>query len=286
MAEEAPPDILFTDIPSVFARLANLAKDEDTLVVGDVSPSSFRALEAERDRRCQHFRLFYQPDTECVVVTVPNLQHSQMHIIMYEFIRDTMVTMGVHRGWRPIGDTTFNTANGSSGQGDSAGSPKAGRNADDWPTLVVEAGFSQTLPSLRAKMRWWFAASHHRVKVVILIKMQLTQETLHIEKWLEMVGRPGATATRSATRSATRAGLAVLQPICNQAIDLEWTGPRPIRQTPAQGRLPHLFRVTGGPLVIEFADIFLRAPAAGEHDIVISDQNLQLYASEIWEDLL
>lgn len=283
MDDEAPPDILFTDVAAVFARLAELDDDDDTLVVGHVSPSAFRALETERDRRGQHCRLFYRPETECIVITVPTLSHSEMHIILFLEIRDTMVAMGTHDDWRPIGNTTHNAANGSSGQGDSAGSPFSGRSGNDWPTLVIEAGFSQTLPSLHAKMRWWFAVSSHGVHVVILVKMHRAQETMHIEKWVEVevAGRPGATATRW----ATHAGLTTLQPACQQSVNITWMGPGPILQTPKQGRTASLFRVTGGPLVVGFAEIFLRAPAAGEHDIVVSNGRLQHVASRIWQDL-
>lgn len=282
MHEEAPaPDILFTGVTAVFTRLANLDKGEDVLVVGDVSPARFRALEAERDRRGQHCRLFYQPETESLIITVPTLQHEGMHLEFNTILLVAMANMGAHTDWRQIGTTTFNPADGSSGQGDSGGSPIAGRRGSDWPTLVIEAGVSQTLSSLQAQMRWWFSVSGHEVKVVILIKMHVAQETLHLEEWVETAGRPGATSTRW----ATRAGLTALQPACERAIDLIWVGTGPIRQTPAPGRTPSQFRVVGSPLIIRFSEIFLRAPGAGEHDLVISNASLQVFASRIWQDL-
>lgn len=40
-----------------------------------------------------------------------------------------------------------------------------------WPTLVIETGYSQSIIALRQQMRWWFTASQHRVKIVLLIKL-------------------------------------------------------------------------------------------------------------------
>ncbi len=278
--DEVVPSIIFTDVPSVFTRLSELLDNNDTLIVENIAPSDFRALEAERDRRGEHSRLFYQPDNACLIITVPTLSHNQMHLLIYREIDNAINAMGASSQWEPIGDTTHNVSNGSSGQGDSAGCPTSRRDSE-WPTLVVEAGFSQTRPSLRAKMRWWFAASGHQVKVVILVKMQRAQETILVEKWVEVTGRRGATATRW----ATNAGLTTPQPACERAIETAWAGHQPVLQTPKLGRVPSLFRVTGGPLIIRFAEIFLRAPVAQEHDITISAANLQYVASRIWQRL-
>ncbi|ERT03275.1 hypothetical protein HMPREF1624_01581 [Sporothrix schenckii ATCC 58251] len=187
--------------------------------------------------------------------------------------------MTAHIGWMSLSTTTFDATNGSSGQADSAGWPIDSRNAGDWPTLVVEAGFSQTLPSLRAKMRWWFSASDHQVKVVVLVKMDASHETICIEKWVERPNRPGATTTRQ----VTRAGLRAPEPFCDQSINITWTGPAPIMDMSKQDRTPARFRVSGAPLVIGFAEVYLRAPTVGEHDIAITDVDLQHYASLIWK---
>ncbi|KIH86505.1 hypothetical protein SPBR_08623 [Sporothrix brasiliensis 5110] len=284
--DEAPaPDVLFAGVDNVFECLVHLDKNQDVLVVGDVSPTNFRAIETERNRRGQKFRLFYQPAWELVVVTVPTLVHSIMHTMLYDTVRDALRGMNAHAGWMSVGTTTFNATNGSSGQADAAGWPIDSRNADDWPTLVVEAGVSQTLrlSLLQAKMRWWFdvATSNHQVKVVVLVMLDAAREAICIEKWVktQKPGRPGATTTRQATCS----GLAAPQPVCAQTIDITWAGPAPIMQMPKQDRAPAHFCVTGGPLVIGFGEIYLRVPNTEEHDIAIATAHLQQYASRLWQ---
>ncbi|KAK0703538.1 hypothetical protein B0T26DRAFT_731810 [Lasiosphaeria miniovina] len=43
-----------------------------------------------------------------------------------------------------------------------------------WPTLVIEAGFSQSLGELHIAMRRWFSMSNHEVKIVLLAKFNGT----------------------------------------------------------------------------------------------------------------
>ncbi|CAG7940666.1 unnamed protein product [Penicillium salamii] len=38
-----------------------------------------------------------------------------------------------------------------------------------WPSLVLEAGVSESLAQLRADAQWWYANSGHRTKIVVLI---------------------------------------------------------------------------------------------------------------------
>ncbi|KAK3935211.1 hypothetical protein QBC46DRAFT_272236, partial [Diplogelasinospora grovesii] len=72
------------------------------------------------------------------------------------------------------------------------------------PTLVIEAGNSQTLEQLRVDMRWWFGPSNHQVKIVLLAKLDRNQGQIVLEKWVETRAqpRPGATTTRAAAASA------------------------------------------------------------------------------------
>ena len=44
---------------------------------------------------------------------------------------------------------------------------------------------SQSLALLRDDVRWWFSASDHGVKIVLLIKFGQGQDQLVLEKWEE-----------------------------------------------------------------------------------------------------
>lgn len=43
--------------------------------------------------------------------------------------------------------------------------------------------------------------------------------------------------------------------------------------------------VQGGPLRLQFRDLFLRDPAPGEHSITLSEDILKEYAADVWKCL-
>ncbi|CAK7272741.1 hypothetical protein SEPCBS57363_005302, partial [Sporothrix epigloea] len=154
-----------------------------------------------------------------------------------------------------------------------------------WPTIVFEAGYSQSEESLRAKMSWWFQASNHNAKIVVLAKAfpQTLEKRLKIEQWQERSAeavRSGATATRHSTAAAG----AALQPTCLQATNISWAGLVPFHEaTLAQVTDRQQYNVVRAPLVLEFGLVFLR-PAVGprEHDFEFPTELLQHYAASVW----
>ncbi|KAM0263138.1 hypothetical protein ACHAQJ_001291 [Trichoderma viride] len=177
-----------------------------------------------------------------------------------------MVRSGISTSWRAKGDTSRNGGSsgggsGGSGQGDSSGGPVPERQAPDaFPTLVIEAGYSQSLEQLRIKARFWFAISNHDIKIVLLAKLHPRQRTIVLERWEET--QQGLPSTRWGSTWA---------PSCHQNIT--------ITEITAN---PPSYQVTSGDLVLGFRQLFLRDPQAGESDIVLSVTDLQGYARCIW----
>ncbi|CAK7210048.1 hypothetical protein SCUCBS95973_000660 [Sporothrix curviconia] len=159
------------------------------------------------------------------------------------------------------GATTYSNSggggNGGSGEGDNTFVPWERAVTDaKWPTLVIEAGVSQSLASLRNKMAWWFRASEHEVKIVLIMKVDQDARTIRLWKYTKDFPqtRNGATRTRAMPN---------LEPHLCQEIQIV---PQPDNGGLAQ------YDVIGGPLHLEFALLLLRPadPARGEHDIEIS----------------
>jgi len=179
--------------------------------------------------------------------------------------------MGLWRSWKDIASATFSAQQGHSGQrgkeGDSTGGPKPQRATKNaWPTLVIEAGVSQALWELRLDMQRWFSMSDHQVKIVLLAKFDGTK--ILLERWEEeMQTRPGATTTRRSLQH--------LAPVLRQTITIT-------RNTTTD---PISYNVTSGALVLSFRLLFLRDPGPGEGDFVISVQELEEYAENIWVEV-
>jgi hypothetical protein len=66
---------------------------------------------------------------------------------------------------------------------------------NDWPTVVIEAGLSESIRRLRTDARWWFANSRAGVQIVILVKIERPTRRLVIEKHCQptQVGLPEPT---------------------------------------------------------------------------------------------
>ena len=218
-----------------------------------------------------------------MIITIPTAEHEGLHGGLDDRLYADALLMGLGREFFRTGSTTFidKDANGniiSEGEGDSCRKPTSMRtNEHHYPTLVIEAGWSQTLEKLREKARWWFDKSKGDVKIVLLVKSSPGSNHIRIEKWKLALAasRQGATTTRAA---------AAMTPQCIHVVQIARAAginnAHPSRFDPAS------YVVTGGPLRLEFIDIFLRQPIPpGERDLILGNTTLQEYAASFWESM-
>ncbi|KAK3343963.1 hypothetical protein B0T25DRAFT_555718, partial [Lasiosphaeria hispida] len=120
-------------------------------------------------------------------------------------------------------------------------------------------------------MRWWFQASNHKVKIVILAKFDRQQHHILLEKWEEEISRPQGAITPRRTAAILQQN-GVLEPVRRQSITI-------IRDETTN---PVSYIVTRGALVLGFRFLFLRDLDPQEGDFVLSIQDLQRYAENVW----
>ncbi|KAL7625805.1 hypothetical protein AAE478_005028 [Parahypoxylon ruwenzoriense] len=258
----------FTGVKELYKLIKQIPGD--MLSLTDVSPPDFTAIKREREARGRKIRFHYYADWKILIVTIPTSIHEHLHLELYDQYMEQLAQRGLRRSWTSIGATALGVGypGGSEGEADSSGGPNPPRNGPEaWPTLVIEAGYSQSRNLLRAKMRWWFSTSNHDVKIVILATFDRNQREILLEKWHEeAASRPGATTTRSA---------GILQPGSQQIIA--------ITQDPNTN--PVSYNVARGALVLEFRLLFLRDPGPGEGDFVFNIPDLQFYAERVWSQV-
>ncbi|KAJ4199734.1 hypothetical protein NW767_008150 [Fusarium falciforme] len=261
----ASPMIRFAAVPELFQAID--ATPGDALVVQNVSQEAYASITKERSHQGRSFRIKrYYSELQLLIVTIPTEAHELLHSQLYVYIHSAAIQMGLGPEWVSLGTKTCRAhghPNGDGGEGDSSGGPRNRPVGSRWPTLVIEAGYSQSLANLRADMRWWFSASNHQVKIVLLVKYDSGAGHVVIEKWQEVssTSRQGATTTRAA---------ASLTPTRNQVITVD-RGPNSTSHT-----------VLRGPLRLEFELLFLRAPGQGEGDVVVSANEIQDAIGPIW----
>jgi hypothetical protein len=159
----------------------------------------------------------------------------------------------------------------ASKEGDTAYKPLSIRPREvDWPTIVIEAGWSESLQKLRLDAGFWLEDSGGDVKIVLLISIgrRARAGTMIIEKW---ENRP-VPANRPATRSMTRAPA---------------NPPHQPPQTPTKIQAitidSNSNTVNVATLTLEFQKIFLRqAVPSLEHDFTLTAQDLLDFATDFW----
>ncbi|KAK2600166.1 hypothetical protein QQS21_005111 [Conoideocrella luteorostrata] len=268
--------IVFTTVQSLFNEINHTTGDSLTVI--NVSRSDLAAIKAQRDKLNQKLRFWYQMKYHLLIITIPTGVHEDLHIRLYFYVQSGLDTMGLYnRAWHNFGatrcDGLANTGTGGDeGEGDSSGGPAPLRSPHDaWPTIVFESAYTRTLAELRLKKDWWFRASNHDVKIVVLIQFY-SEGIILIERWEEIrqmiQPRQGATTTRAAAAQNASA----ISPILQQEI-------RIIRDNTTN---PPSYNVVRNDLVLSFRLLFLRDPGPNEHDIIIDVNSLIDYADMAW----
>ncbi|KAF8463461.1 hypothetical protein BDZ91DRAFT_661202 [Kalaharituber pfeilii] len=158
-----------------------------------------------------------------------------------------------------VGSSTFH-GQSSSKEADTSFKPTCRSKQTDWPTIVLESGYTEYLARLRSDARWWLANSAGDVKTVLLISVQEDHQTLKLEQWVLA---------------------ALAEPVCGRAarasIQMTATKVKELTVAPTF--------VTGAPLILKFEDIFLRAPRDGEGDFIFDEKELSTWRRDVWNSM-
>jgi hypothetical protein len=236
------------------------------LVLHPVTENDFAEIEDKRFTINRGLRFTYCTDIDTLIIKVPTPEHEAVNRTFTHDFMDHIRPMGLteHSDLKDMGATTYRGTS-TKKEPDTCWRPLAARpNKLDWPTLVFEAGVSETLRKLRMDARWWLANSQGRVKIVLLFKINRVARTIHIEKW---ECRPAAHTyvNRPAAQVPTEI----------QTVDID-----------AHGIVTGSPPATTPPLVLHFQNLLLRQPIPPqEHDVIYTAQQLQILVNAIWAAL-
>ena len=241
---------------AVTERLRALDDGDDTqlwIAFSDFDYSKLKYI----DRLRYPIRL--QLDDSKLIVKMVGPVHEMMHISLMNYILEEMGRMGLRsiHDYIGLGSTRFqHRSNNSFKESDSALAPIT---SPDWPSLVIEAGWAETLARLHIDAQWWLSARvppNSTTALVILVSFTKSQRTFRLELY-ELV-----TVASVVTRSAPLGVRNLAQCTAVATID--------IRSTPPI--------ITGAPFVIPFAGIMRRPPIPPERDISMSAVELGSWA--------
>jgi len=201
-----------------------------------------------------------QLDGSKLIVKMVGPVHELMHLSLMDRVREELGRMGLWSfvDWVSLGSTRFqHRSNNSFKEADSALAPIT---SSEWPSLVIEAGWAETLARLRIDAQWWLSAQvppNSTTILVILVSFTKSQRTFRLERY-ELAAVAGSVVTRSAplgVRNLAR---------CTAVTTID------IRSTPPI--------ITGAPFILPFAGIMRRPPIPPEQDVSMSAVQLEAWA--------
>jgi hypothetical protein len=215
-------------------------------------------------------RLTHYVDWNILILKVPTAKHEAAHGTFSDQFFFEAGLMGLRYELFRLNATKYETPRMSK-EGDSSFKPRSVRPLEtDWPTIVIESGWSESLTKLREDAHRWLENSGGDVKIVLLISIVRPPRTagtagttrrIIIEKWEHRPVPPSYPPTRSNTTQI---------PTKIQTISID-----------SNSNI-----VDGAPLTLEFRKIFLRqAVPPLEHDFTFTRQDLLAYATNLWAGL-
>jgi hypothetical protein len=242
-------------------ELQSWESDQQFVIFDHVTEAVLDEIDHEREhgRVAKCTRMTHYTDTNLLIIKLmPSVPHEEAHLCLAGELPLRAQAMGVHkRELRPVGASRFR-GNSSSKEGDSAYKPRSTRIRNTyWPTIVFEAGLSESLGQLRLDANWWLRNSEGDVKIVVIISLQKALSRVSIEKWELTPSNPARPRTRANQETPTRVQEITINPN----------------------------NVTGAPLVLDFQKIFLRPATTPETNFIFTAQELSTFATDIWAGL-
>ena len=225
------------------------------LVFTSVTEDKFTKLHRYRRRYHKSLRFMYLEEKEVLIVKISiGVIDGMVCGELGYTLREKATEMGLGRS---IGDAGTSTFQGIRSKKEAESSFLAMLSPSRlWPTVVFEAGISESLERMRVDSRWWLENSLGEVKIVILISISKSERKLHIEQW-EMPAVLNQRVTRA--------------------------HPHPVGTVTKINEVDIIGGIaTGAPVTLDFEKIFLRPPGPGEGNIVYTAQYLKRWAASIW----
>jgi len=262
-------------VDSQSAALMDGRTNQQYLVFIGVTKGDLEKIDRQRASIGRHTRLSHYTDGNLLVIKLmPSAKHEGAHLTLSRKLDRRFASMGLPEDCLyPVGSTRYERPN-SSKEGDAGYRPLPAREREtDWPRIVFESGFSETLPRLRHDAGWWIIHSKGDVKIAIIISIKPRQKTLVVEKWCPSPPPASRPAARAQVITITQNPTPRRDNIAQQVVTV-------------QSGTGSTYGVVRAPLILEFDKIMLRAPVPpNESDIIFTADDLALWADYFWKGL-
>lgn len=261
------PDIdniatIYTHAEERRAQLLQGTSTQNTLIYYNATTAHLNALRSVSDKGYPGRITFFGDEIGLVFFRIPQPIHETAHLHLFLKIFSVLDRMGLLGKFFATGSTTFKGTGTKQKQGDSGLRPDPPRWAGNhYPTLVIEAGNTESFPQLYKDRDWWFDNSPPNlpqgdVKMVFLIKVFEQTKRIVVEQW-----------HRSFYQSPTA------------QVEIK---PHPQKPFSLHDNSHWVVQGTA-PMVISFQEVFLRPAQGEETDIVLTEDFFAEWAMGCWK---
>ncbi|KAJ5562787.1 hypothetical protein N7535_002767 [Penicillium sp. DV-2018c] len=236
------------------------------LVFTSVPQAQSSRLSDDLSRSSKYSRFFFNAETGTLIAKVmPDRAHEFAIRSFDEMISLELRAMNLHRDVRPCGSATVTVGNWKK-EADCSWTPDL---TNGKPSFVVEVGLSESARRLALDARGWLETYSSSVKLVVTISIKRQNPEIILHRW-ELVPREYGVRTRSSPVSARRTAFLKLFRTNNTT---SVTGESYINGT----------TTTTTQLDLPFHKVVDRRPNQPlEKDLVIPEQELRIFAEDIW----
>ena len=153
----------------------------DCVEFRDVSPENFNKIGKKAGQEGEAVgRFFYFADARLLIITLVTHPHEHLHLFIDCEVAGQARDMGIHKELGSVGTYKALGQAGSSGESDSNFFPELQRSAarGDWPSVVIEAGYSQTEKAARLRAERWLRQSNYIINLILLVRIELSQRMI------------------------------------------------------------------------------------------------------------
>lgn len=179
------------------------------LVILDCTDVAIIDKDLEKIRYRVKIRIWH--DTDSIIIKfMPSAAHEVTAGLFIDGIKAELLKIPASGKWPIIslGSTRFRS--GNKGKEPDGSLRCSSRTSGDWPNVVLEVGYSESVTMLHHDAHWWLRSSTGRTKLVIIIHISKNPNKILIELW-EMGINPNRR-----TRVSTS-----LVPVCINTINID-----------------------------------------------------------------
>jgi len=136
-------------------------------------------------------RLTYEATLDALIIKcMPGEEHEKTSRSFLVNLLEKIVAIPGHNRYSiiAVGSTRFSVPGVRSKEGDEGIKPRNTRaKKNQWPSLMVEVGYSENLAHLRQDAHWWLDHSHNQTRMVIIIHINSHPMSMRLERWERVV---------------------------------------------------------------------------------------------------